>query len=75
MQVQAEIKFDQLLQLVRSLPKSRLKQLRREIDRAEKSEESLEELLLNGPVATEEQLRVIAENRKGIRLRSSRHFN
>jgi len=75
MQVQAEIKFDQLLQLVRSLPKSRLKQLRREIDRAEKSEDSLEELLLNGPVATEEQLRVIAENRKGIRLRSSRHFN
>jgi hypothetical protein len=66
MQVQAEIKFDQLLQLVRSLPKSRLKQLRREIDRAEKSEESLEELLLNGPVATEEQLRVIAENRKAI---------
>ena len=74
MQVQAEIKFDQLLQLVRSLPKSRLKQLRREIDRAEKSEESLEELLLNGPVATEEQLQVIAENRKGIHLRG-RHFN
>lgn len=65
MQVQAEIKFDQLLQLVRSLPKNRLKQLRREIERAEEGNESMLEMLLNGPAATEEELKVIAENRFG----------
>jgi len=66
MQVQADIKFDQLLQLIRSLPKKRLKQLKLEIEKAEQDSDGLLELLLKGPVATDEELNVIAENRKSI---------
>lgn len=69
MQVQVNIGFDQLLQLVKSLSTSQLKQLRTEIDKetsAHTDSSELEALLLNGPTATKEQLAIIDENRNHI---------
>jgi len=70
MQVQVEIGFDQLLKLVRALPASKLKRLKREIDKdvkqTESADMSLTQLLLNGPTATEEELKNIEQNRNSI---------
>jgi hypothetical protein len=69
MQVQVEIGFDQLLQIVKALPTGKLKRLKVEIEKEvehEKSKMDLESLLMNGPVATEKELEVIAGNRKAI---------
>lgn len=69
MQVQINIGFDQLLQIVKALPAKQLKQLKAEVDkqnRAVKQESNLEILLLNGPTATKEQLETIEANRKAI---------
>lgn len=68
MQVQIDIGFDQLLQIVRKLPSKQLKQLKAEIEKevAGDTTTNLETLLLQGPTATEEQLETIAENRKAI---------
>lgn len=69
MQVQVEIGFDQLLQIVKSLPVGKLKRLKIEIEKEvlqDKSKIDLETLLMNGPVATEKQLAIIAGNRTEI---------
>lgn len=68
MQVQVDIKFDQLLQLVKKLPSGQLKQLKAEIEKSAKSTQNVdfEKLLLNGPTATKKQLETIANNRKAI---------
>ena len=68
MQVQVDIGFDQLIKIVRELPKARLMRLQMEIEQAGnyKSDIDLEVLLLNGPTATEEQLATIANNRIAI---------
>lgn len=66
MEVQVNIGFDQLVRIVRALSKRQLDQLLREIEREKASISNLEELLLNGPVATEQQLETIAGNRKAI---------
>jgi len=69
MQVQLDIKFDELLKIVRTLPAGQLKQLRAELEKENKAENSktdLETLLLNGPTATKKQLEVIETNRKAI---------
>jgi hypothetical protein len=68
MQVQVNIKFDQLLKIVKTLPSGQLKQLKAEIEKEAKSDNSvdLETLLLNGPVATKKQLETIEKNRKAI---------
>ena len=68
MQVQIDIEFDELLKIVKTLPPGELKQLKAEIEREVKSDESidLEKLLLNGPTATKKQLETIAKNRKAI---------
>jgi hypothetical protein len=68
MQVQVDIKFDQLLKIVKTLPTGQLKQLKAEIEKEAKSDNSvdLETLLLNGPVATKKQLETIEKNRKAI---------
>lgn len=69
MQVQVDIEFDQLVEVVKSLPASQLKQLKIEIEkntRLKKNQKGLENLLLNGPVATKTQLKVIENNRKAI---------
>ncbi|MGI8951074.1 MAG: hypothetical protein ACR2FN_05750 [Chitinophagaceae bacterium] len=69
MQVQTDIEFEQLLEIVRTLPPGQLKQLKSEIEKEVKEEKSkidLETLLLNGPTATKKQLETIAKNRKAI---------
>jgi hypothetical protein len=69
MQIQVDIGFDQLLKIVKTLPVGQLQQLKAEIEKEVKEEKSttdLETILLNGPVATPEQLAVIEENRKTI---------
>lgn len=69
MEVQVNIGFDQLVKIVKMLPKKRLDQLLNEIKGEKtttKTKVSLEELLLDGPVATKEQLEIIADNRKAI---------
>jgi hypothetical protein len=70
MQIQVEIGFDQLLKLVRALPASKLKRLQKEIEKdvkqAKFAEMSLEQLILNGPTATSEDLRNIEQNRNSI---------
>jgi hypothetical protein len=68
MQVQVDLEFDQLVKIVKMLPSGQLKQLRAEIEKEAKSDSSvdLENLLLNGPVATKKQLETIAKNRNAI---------
>ncbi|MES2704956.1 MAG: hypothetical protein V4649_20130 [Bacteroidota bacterium] len=69
MQVQVNIGFGQLLKIVRALPPAQLKQLRAALEKAGDEgdvKNDLENLLLNGPVATAEQLETIASNRKAI---------
>ena len=69
MQVLLDIPFDQLLKIVKELPKAQQKKLKSEIEKGSKMETSamdLEAILLNGPVATEEELERIANNRKAI---------
>lgn len=68
MQVQVDIGFDQLLKIVKKLPSGQLKQLKAEIEKEAKNDNTvdLETLLLNGPTATKKQLDTIAQNRKAI---------
>lgn len=68
MQVQVDIGFDQLLEIVKALPPGQLKQLKAEIEKEVRNDKAvdLEALLLNGPIATKKQLDTIAKNRKAI---------
>ena len=69
MQVQLDIPFKQLVRIVKNLPVSQQKKLKSEIEKKSKIETSsmdLEALLLKGPVATDEELERIANNRKAI---------
>jgi hypothetical protein len=68
MHLQVDIKFEQILKLVKTLPKGQLKQLKAEIEKKVKNGKSvdLETLLLNGPTATKKQIETIVKNRKAI---------
>ena len=69
MQIQVDIGFDQLIEIVKKLPAEKLKQLKAEIEKETSdkyAKTDLETLLLNGPVATKKQLETIANNRKAI---------
>ena len=69
MQVQIDIGFDQLLKIVKTLSMVELRQLKAEIENESRKLEpksDLEKLLLNGPIATKEQLEAIENNRKRI---------
>jgi hypothetical protein len=69
MQVQVDIKFDQLLKIVRTLSSAKLKELKAELNKREVRSEktvNIEALLLNGPTASRKQLDIIAKNRKAI---------
>lgn len=65
MQVQVDIRFDKLVNIVRALPAGQFKQIKVEIEKETKAESpkiDLEALLLNRPVATKKQLRTIEKN-------------
>lgn len=69
MQVKVDLGFDELLKIVKDLPVGKLRQLLAEIEgkvNENKPNNDLEQLLLNGPTATKEQLEAIANNRKKI---------
>ncbi len=69
MQVQLDIPFNQLVRIVKNLPVAQQRKLKSEIEKETKigtTSVDLEALLLNGPVATKEDLKRIANNRKAI---------
>lgn len=70
MSVQINIGFEQLLEILKSLPKAKLNRLLTEIKKEHDSElinnSDLEKLLLSGPVATKRELEKIEQNRNEI---------
>lgn len=68
MQVQENISFDQLINLVRGLSDTQRAQLKAEINRMENesTSDSLEEFLLAAPTFSENQIKKIEETRKAI---------
>jgi len=69
MQAIVDIKFDELLKIVKSLPENKLSILKAEIEKGTKSGNSrsdFETLLLNGPTFSEKQLDNIAKTRTAI---------
>lgn len=69
MQIQIDIAFEQLVQLVKALPMDKLKQLKDEIDNKPNKimpVNNLRDILLKGPIATEKQIENIVKNRNDI---------
>ena len=69
MEVTVDIKFDDLLKIVRNLPASKLFILKEEIEKKEKADPNraaFKDLLLKGPTFSDEQLNEIAKTRIAI---------
>ncbi|HAL82649.1 MAG TPA: hypothetical protein DCO83_10760 [Mucilaginibacter sp.] len=69
MEALVDIKFDELLKIVKSLPEIKLSQLKAEIEKEGKHDnnrDDFEALLLNGPTFSKKQLDDIAKTRKAI---------
>jgi hypothetical protein len=69
MEALVDIKFDELLKIVKSLPENKLSLLKAEIEREAKQDtnrDDFEALLLNGPTFSKKQLDDIAKTRKAI---------
>lgn len=67
MQVQSEMTFEQLIDIVRKLPASQMKRLKAIIENqteAQQPSTDFAALLRNGPTATKEQMKTIEQNRK-----------
>ncbi|MFT4204864.1 MAG: hypothetical protein QM610_13245 [Chitinophagaceae bacterium] len=68
MQAQIDIGFDQLVKLVKQLPKNKWTKLKTEVEAKDKidSQSDMLDLLLNAPTFNKKQLDEIAEARKEI---------
>ncbi len=69
MQALVDIKFDELLKIVKNLPDAKLSQLKAEIEKEighDKNRDDFEQLLLKGPTFSKKQLDNIAHTRKAI---------
>jgi hypothetical protein len=68
MQIQLDIQFDQLLQIIRKLPLKQKNLLKKELDNEStvKTHSNLEQLLLSGPIATDEEIDRIENNRNAL---------
>ena len=69
MDINVQIPFQQLLDIVKSLPSAQKAKLRQELDEkksASKNQDDFIDYLLNGPVYTSEEIQVIEETRKSI---------
>ena len=69
MQAIADIEFDKLLKIVKSLPGNKLSILKAEIEKQTTSvnkRSDFEALLLNGPTFSEDQIKEIANTRTAI---------
>lgn len=74
MQVHVKNDFDQLLKLVKELPSGKLKAEIEKNALESKTNTDLETVLLNGPVATKQQLATIKKNRKAIKQWRTKPF-
>ncbi len=69
MQAVVDIKFDELVKIVKNLPENKLSELRAEIEKEATQENdrvSFKSLLLNGPTFSNKQLNDMARTRKAI---------
>jgi len=69
MEIKVQIPFQQLLTAVKSLTSTEKVRLRQELTEKEPAQDDKAEfieMLLNGPVYTEEQIQTIEDNRKSI---------
>lgn len=69
MEVRVQIPFQQLVDIVRQLPPTQKAKLQKVLDQEVKpsaKSSRLTEMLLNGPVFTDKQIKTIEENRKSI---------
>jgi hypothetical protein len=69
MELKVQVPFEQLLIVVKTLTPAEKARLRQELDEtrtAQKDKDDFIELLLNGPVYTDEEINVIEDNRKSI---------
>lgn len=69
MEMNLEIPFQKLLSIVKTLSPSQKAKLRKELDdeiSVVKDKDDFINLLLNGPVYSEEEIQVIQENRRSI---------
>lgn len=67
MQVQVDIGFDDLLRIVKTLPKNQLNKFKRALENAEPQVEQipdLESFLLNAPTFSDKQIENISQTRK-----------
>lgn len=69
MEMNAQIPFQQLLNIIKSLTSAQKARLRQELDEEKpspKHKDDFIEYLLNGPVYSDKEIKVIEENRKSI---------
>ncbi len=69
MEIKVQVPFQQLLTAVKSLTSTEKERLRQELTEEEPAKDDKAEfieMLLNGPVYTEEQIQTIEDNRKSI---------
>ena len=69
MQLNVDIKFDDLVQIARRLPLSKWKKLKQEVESQQSIEQDRYEFrkfLIDGPTFSQEQLNIVAETRKNI---------
>ena len=75
MEALIDIKFDDLLKIVKSLPENKLSQLKAEIEKDAKKDndrDNFRDLLLNGPTFSKKQLDDVAKARKAINQRRTK---
>jgi hypothetical protein len=68
MQIQVDIGFKDLLEVVKKLPKDQLLQLKKELEEkpVKAKRENFRDLLINGPTFSNEQIKTMEETRKAI---------
>jgi hypothetical protein len=69
MQIQVDIGFDELIGIVKKLPRDQFLKLKRELEKQDiknPDPKSLESFLLDAPTFSDEQLKEIAQTRKAI---------
>jgi hypothetical protein len=69
MQAVIDIKFNELLKIIKNLPENKLSELKAEIEKETKANvdrDAFGDLLLNGPVFSKEQIDNIAGTRQAI---------
>lgn len=74
--MKVQVPFQQLLTLVKSLTPAQKQKLRQELDAAEppsKDKDEFIDYLLNGPVYSDKEIKVIEENRKSIAAWRTKH--